>query len=222
MNSNEFIIDNKVIDSLKNIASGYSKLPTLNVKDFDKENTLIIHVDIVNGFAKFGALSSEYVLDIIGNVVELNEKTLNYDKVFILDSHEKDAEEFKTFPPHCVVGTKEDELVDELIKYTKGNKVVRKNSTNAMHVEEIVHTIDNNKYYNFIVVGDVTDICVMQFALALKTYKNEKNIESRVVVPYSMIDTFDNEPLNHNRMLMNIFGIYNMIQGGIEVVSDIL
>ncbi len=222
MKADEFIINDTVIDSLKNIASSYSKLPTLKIEDFDKEDTLLIHVDIVNGFAKFGALSSKYVLDIVDNVAKLNEKTIEYDKVFILDSHEKDAEEFKTFPPHCVIGTKEDELVDELVKYTKGNTVIRKNSTNAIHVKDLVHIIDNNKYYNFIVVGDVTDICVLQFALALKTYKNEKNKESRVVVPYSMIDTFDNEALNHNRMLMNIFGIYNMIQGGIEVVADII
>ncbi len=222
MNNKEFIITEESINSLKAIANNLSKLPTAKLNDFDKENTLIIHVDIVNGFVKFGALSSEHVLNMLPNVVELNEKTLDYNKVFILDSHDKNAEEFKTYPPHCIIGTKEDELVDELVKYTKGNTIIRKNSTNAIHVEELVHIIDNNKYYNFIVIGDVTDICVMQFALALKTYKNEKNMESRVVVPYSMIDTFDNKALQHDRMLMNIFGLYNMIQSGIEVVSDIV
>ncbi len=222
MTTKDLNITDDVINSLKNIAKDISELPVIKLSDLSKDNTLIIHVDIVNGFVKFGALSSTYVLDMLPHVIRLNEMSLEYDKVFILDSHEENAEEFKTYPPHCVINTKEDELVEELKKYTKGNAIVRKNSTNAIHSDELITILNNKKYFNFIVVGDVTDICVLQFALALKTLKNEQNMASRVIIPYTMIDTFENKELNHNRTLMNIFGIYNMIQSGIEVVADIL
>ncbi len=222
MNTKDFKITDDVVHSLKKIAKNISELPVIKLNNFSKDNTLLIHVDIVNGFLKFGALSSNYVLNMLPNVIRLNEMSPEYDKVFILDSHEKNAEEFKTYPPHCIKTTREDELVDELKKYTKGNVIIRKNSTNAIHSKELIKILNKKKYSNFIVVGDVTDICVMQFALALKTLKNELNIESRVIVPYSMMDTFENNDLNHNRTLMNIFGIYNMIQSGVEVVSDIL
>ena len=37
--------------------------------------------------------------------------------LFIKDAHTKDSKEFDSFPPHCIKGTEEAELVDELKPY---------------------------------------------------------------------------------------------------------
>ena len=70
---------------------------------------------------------------------------------------------------------------------------------------------------NFVLAGLVTDICVMTFALTLKSYFNEKNIVSRLMLPLAAVETFDLPVTNHQAELMNTFAVYNMQMNGIEI-----
>ena len=40
-------------------------------------------------------------------------------------------------------------------------------------------------------VGDCTDICILQFTTTLKAYFNMKNQNRRVIVPIDGVDTYD-------------------------------
>ena len=74
---------------------------------------LLINIDMVNGFVKEGALANTSLQRIIPHNIELAKGLLDQEGTavfFIRDAHLKDAEEFKNFPPHCIIGTEESEL----------------------------------------------------------------------------------------------------------------
>lgn len=198
---------------------------TIDLSSLEKDKTALFVVDMVVGFVYLGALSSPRVADIVKNISELNEKTKGCKKLFFLDNHEKDSQEFKYFPAHCVKGTEEAELISELkVPYSEDvdNYYVEKNSTNGFHSAKFQDWL--NRYEcevdNYIITGCVTDICILQFALSLKSYFNEKNKSKRVIVPRNCVETYDGG--SHDGYLMNLFALYNMHTSGIEVVEKII
>lgn len=197
---------------------------TINLESLNKDNTALFVVDMVVGFVYSGALSSPRVAAIVNNIAELNKKTQGFKKMFFLDSHEKDSQEFRYFPYHCVTGTDEAELIPELkTEYSEGPETlyIEKNSTNGFHTKEFQNWLKKyeDEVDNYIITGCVTDICVLQFALSLKSYFNENNKNKRVIIPMNTVETYDGG--SHNGYLMNLFALYNMHTSGIEIVEKI-
>lgn len=145
---------------------------------------LLFVVDMVNGFVKEGSMHDKKIMNIVDSIKE--ECECHEHRIFIADTHESDAIEFNSFPSHCVKDTSESEIIDELKPYV--TTLIEKNSTNTFHVldKEIL-----NEYDSFMLVGCCTDICVMQFALSLKTYLNQMNMAKQVVVKESGVATYD-------------------------------
>lgn len=209
-----------IINTIENELKG----KTLELHSLSKEKTALIIIDMVNGFVYSGALSSPRVAAIVNNIVEVNEKTLGFKKVFFKDSHNESSTEFSSFPNHCLKNTDEAELIPELKAYLSDSEntvSIEKNSTNGFNSEGFKKwlSINTDKVDNYIVVGCVTDICILQFALSLKAYFNEENKSKRIIVPINSVDTFDGG--THNGYLMNLFALYNMHTCGIEVVDKI-
>lgn len=197
----------------------------IELKSLPLEDTALIVVDMVVGFVEEGILSSPRVKDMSTNLLDLNNRTKGYSKVYFVDSHNEDAEELKAYPSHCIVNTKEEELIDglkEAVSKEENIKVIKKNSTNGFHVPEFKSWLDKiiDKVDNFIVVGCVTDICVLQFSLTLKTYFNQINLSKRVIVAANCVDTFDIP--GHPGDEANLFALSNMKSNGIEVVAEII
>ncbi len=198
---------------------------TINLESLVKDNTSLIVVDMVVGFVYSGIMSSPRVATIVNSIADLNEKTFGFKKVFFLDTHEKDSQEFNSYPLHCIKGTEEAELISELkTKYSEGPETtyINKNSTNGFFSDEFQDWLNKNenKVDNYIITGCVTDICVMQFALSLKAYFNENNKNKRIIVPINSVETYDGG--SHDGNLMNLFALYNMHINGIEVVENIM
>lgn len=207
---------------LEKIAQDMETLPALELKHLDPKKTVLIHIDLVEGFLNFGALHSKNAAGILPFVVRVNEDMKNYRKIFVLDSHEKDAEEFGAYPAHCVLGSGEEELVQELLPYAKGHLVLRKNSTNLFHSPVFLQWLEENEeIQDFVFVGVVTDICVLQACLSLRSYFNEWNLKKEIHVLLPGVDTFQLEITHHARGLMNLFGLYNMKMNGIHLYSDV-
>lgn len=199
-------------------------IESISLESLRKDDTAIIVVDMIKGFYNIGPLANEKVADIIPNIVKLDEITQDYKKIFFIDSHSEDALEFNSYPSHCVSGTIEAELIDELASNrsveNKNTIVVRKNSVNGFHCTEIRELIDEPSIRNYIVVGVCTDICVKNFAMSTVTYFNQNNLDKTIIVPTNMIETFD-APF-HNRDFWNLTSLFEMKSNGVKIVKNIL
>ncbi len=219
INKNEFL--KKSNETLGEILDMMAGLPAIQLKDLQAENTALIIVDMINGFVREGALASKRAEKAIPAIVELSKACdkMQIIKIAFADSHTSQSPEFGAYPEHCMAGTSESEVVDE-IKEIGGYTLIPKNSTNSFHEEEFQKWLkNNNNVYTFIVKGVCTNICVEQFALTLKTYFNKQNRKSRVIVPKNTVETYDLGI--HNGDLMNVMALYNMIVNGIEVVAGV-
>lgn len=211
------------MDAIKKIESEL-KGKTIELSSLDKDRTALFVVDMVNGFVYSGALASPRVAAIVENVVDLNKKMKGYKKVFFLDTHDENSLEFRSFPMHCIKGEFEAELIPELkTKDSEGQETfyIEKNSTNGFHSDGFKQWIKTyeDKVDNYVITGCVTDICVLQFVLTLKTYFNEKNKSVRLIVPANTVETYDGG--SHDGDLINLFALYNMHTSGIEIVDKI-
>ena len=209
-------------DKLAEIYGVFEKKPLLDLDSLNANETALIIVDLINGFAKEGALKSPRVSSLIPAIRDLSQKCIK-EGIAILafaDSHSIDSPEFLSYPVHCLAETSESQVVDE-IKELGEFKVVAKNSTNGFLEPVFQQWLKQNAHIkNFIVVGDCTDICIEQFSLTLKCNFNRQNSQSRIIVPINMVDTFDLGI--HYAELMNIMALLFMQNSGIELVSAVV
>lgn len=194
-----------------------------NKKEITKDNTTIVVVDMVKGFYNEGPLQNEKVKEIINPMINFLTKVKDYNKIFFIDSHEEKSVEFSSYPAHCICGTSESDIIDELVNFAqdKNSILIRKNSINGFHSTKFQEWINNNEdIKNYIIVGVCTDICVKTLAISLKTYFNEINQYKKIIVPKNMVETYD-APF-HNREFNNLISFYEMKNNGIEVVKEII
>lgn len=205
------------LEHLQNIYDEISKLESFKVDNCS--DTVLVIMDMVNGFVKEGKMSSPRMKNIIDPIVDVKSicDENGVSTIAFCDCHTNDSVEFFYYPKHCMEGTRECEIIDEL----KGVYVINKNSTNGFLEREFLEwQHDNEHICNFIVVGDCTDICVKQFAITLKTWFNMNNRECRIIVPINAIETYDSDL--HNADFVNVISIYDMMQSGVEVVKNIV
>lgn len=212
---------NKNIHSLNEINSLLEKLPVIRLEDLESEKSALIIVDMINGFIREGPMMSERVEAIIPEIVELSKKCdeLKIQKIAFADNHTDASPEFDSYPRHCLKGTSESEIVDE-IKAAGGYVLIPKNSTNGFLEEAFQKWLNTNEQTDtFIITGCCTDICVQQVAITLKTWFNKNNRNSRIIVPVNAVETYDLGP--HDAELTNTMALYNMLINGVEVVKEV-
>lgn len=83
--------------------------------------------------------------------------------IFVCDSHRKDDEEFRLYPPHCIAGTKGAEVVEELEMH-KSDKIVKKTRFSAFYRTRLTRLLRAKKVDSLTLTGVLTDICVMYTA----------------------------------------------------------
>lgn len=200
------------------------KLPELKIDDFSKDNTALIIVDMIEGFTRIGNLKSPRIEGKISHIAEIAAKCkkAGIKTIAFADEHGEDSPEFKTYGPHCIKGSKECEVVQE-IREAAGAGMLRiaKNSNNGFLEEEFQQWLKANKdIKNFIVVGDCTDICVSAFSESIRSYLDRENImNGRVLIPESAVATYD-APW-HNGDFKHYDSLINMKERGVEIFSKI-
>ena len=159
---------------------------------------LLVVVDMVNGFIHFGALADKNINKITPTIVSLIEKAKEQgmDIVAFKDCHTINDIEFKTFPPHCLKGTWESDLIPELKPYEKDMVIIPKNTTNGFITNTFKNIAIKNKYDRVFVVGCCTDICVKDFTGSYLTFIKKLNRHTKIIVFEDACYTFDGE--NHN------------------------
>jgi nicotinamidase-related amidase len=219
INKNDFL--KRSAETLGEIYDMLANRPIVKIKDLQKDKTALVIVDMINGFAREGALKSPRVEGVIPEIEKLSKicDEMGIKKLAFADCHTDASPEFDAYPVHCMEGTSEWEVVDEL-KEIGGYKLIPKNSTNGFIEEEFQNWLGENKGIDtFIVTGDCTDICVQQFATTLKTWFNKEDMKVRVIVPVNAVETYDLGM--HNGDLMQVAALYSMTINGIEIVGGL-
>ncbi len=190
---------------------------TVNIRNYitNPETTVVVNMDTVNGFFKKGKLASNRLKAIIPEIVRVNEYYLDSPKIFFADTHGKEAVEFDTYPEHCV-DPYEREIITELQDFADVGDVIPKNSTNGFFCKEFLAWLAKHKEIeNIVIVGGCTDICVMQFALAMRAYWNENDNNNRIIVMENAVQTYHDDI--HNGDTMHYFALFNMYINGIKI-----
>lgn len=180
---------------------------------------LLLVIDMINGFVKEGALADKKINNITPNIINLIKeyRKNNNDIISIQEGHNEKSKEFDSFPAHCILGTKEAELIDELKPFEDNMKLIRKNSTCGFVTGEFMNYMKENKneLTEIVLTGCCTDLCVMNFALPLKTYINEHDLNIKVTIYKNAVETYDSP--THNRDEYNEMAFKIMKQNGIEI-----
>ncbi len=154
---------------------------------------ICVVVDMINGFINEGPLADPSINQIVPKTIEVIESFLKDQKDVLAfqDAHTEDALEFKNYPPHCLKGTSESELIPELKVFEKNMLQIEKNTTNGFFAPGFQDYLKENPDLESVtVVGCCTDICVLQFVETLKTYSQTINKEIEVKVVKDAVDTF--------------------------------
>lgn len=174
-----------------------------NVKNLKMYKKVLIVVDMVNGFVREGALADKHIEGTINNQVALIKQYQEEGNlvIFIKDTHTLDSVEHDRFggEVHCIKGTKEAELIDELKPFEgKENTIsIEKNSTCFIWAEnedgtkfvDVLEKLENVEEVE--VVGCCTDICVANGVLPMMNYFDQKNKRVNVTLYEDAIDTFE-------------------------------
>lgn len=214
---NEFLARSNA--TLGDLYNTMTDLPAIRLKDLEVNRTAFVIVDMINGFTREGALMSPRAEKLIPQIAKLSKACdkLKIAKVAFADCHTDASPEFDAYPQHCLQGSSEAEIVDEL-KKIGGYTLIPKNSTNGFLEEQFQTWLKDNQHVDtFLITGVCTDICVMQFATTLKTWFNKQNKKTRMIVPVNAVDTYDLGM--HNGDLTNVMALYSMQINGIELVA---
>jgi nicotinamidase-related amidase len=158
------------------------------------KNMLVV-VDMVNGFINFGALADKKINDITPNIIKLIEKAKseNFLIVAFKDCHSENDKEFEIFPPHCLKGSEESELIPELKGYEKDMIMIEKDTTNGFATDEFKKIIKETEFDNVYVCGCCTDICVVGFVESFLKYIKNNNRKTKIHVIDNACYTFNGE-----------------------------
>ncbi len=146
-----------------------------------------IVVDVLNGFCKFGNLASprcDAVIPRIRQIVETRSRAGDL-LIFLADTHDPNDKEFEIFPVHCVRGTPESDVVDELQPFLKEARLIRKRRYSGFFETDLDAVLERAAPTEVTVVGVCTDICVMH------TVADLRNRDYAVTVPADAGATFD-------------------------------
>jgi nicotinamidase/pyrazinamidase len=150
---------------------------------------VVLVVDMLRGFCEEGypLYVGETIRQIIPKIRRLleEEKAKGSRIIFLCDSHDPDDKEFEMFPPHCVRGTEEAEIIPELRQFA--DEVIAKTRFSGFYGTNLDERLRELKPDKIIVVGDCTDICVMH------TVADARNRDYSVEVPVHCVATFDQE-----------------------------
>jgi len=154
-------------------------------------NVMLV-IDMLRGFYNIGNLANPEMANIIPNVKDLLERmTVNgWKAYFLADNHKPDDLEFQMFPPHCVVGTEEIEVVDELKQFVTPDNYIPKTRYSGFYRTNLEEILKQEDPENVIVVGVCTDICV------LYTTADLRNRDYQVTIPKDCVRALDADNTN--------------------------
>lgn len=192
-----------------------SQKEIINLEALNTSETAVIIVDMINGFAKSGVLYSSRIENIVDNIRRVLENLNQSKHLFLCDNHVVESAEFTTFPNHCLQGTDEVHVVDPLKQFAEKGILINKNSTNGFLEPQFQAWLNETIVKKYIIMGCCTDLCVLQFALTLKTHYNRLNENIEIIVLEDGVATYDLQA--HPGDFMHIMALKFMQDMGITI-----
>lgn len=149
----------------------------------------VLVIDMLRGFLEPGypLYIGEEPRRIVVNIQRLLERELRRGSklFFICDNHAPDDLEFKMFPPHCIAGTIEAEVIPALAAYP--GEFIPKRRYSGFFDTDLEAKLAELKPEKLIVCGVLTNICV------LHTVADARNRDYEVGVPVDCVASSDEE-----------------------------
>ncbi|MEW6381407.1 MAG: isochorismatase family cysteine hydrolase [bacterium] len=151
----------------------------------------ILVIDMVKGFflEGFPLYCGDKVREIIPYVAEFLKMYSHLPVIYLCDHHAPDDKEFQMLPPHCIEGTEETELIEELRPYP--GIIVPKARFSGLYqtgLEDILQKLDVD---TVIIMGICTDISILFTAAGLR----ERDYTVRV--PAQGVASFSSSEIQH-------------------------
>jgi nicotinamidase/pyrazinamidase len=149
---------------------------------------VLLVTDVQEGFTRLGNLASPQMTAAIPRVLRIVEEALERRTplIFTKDSHREGDPEFEVFPPHCIVGTAEHDLVEELRPFeAQAAAVIEKRRYSAFFETDLEKVLEQLEPGEIHICGFCTDICV------LHTTADLRNRDYHVVVRRDGVETYD-------------------------------
>ena len=151
-----------------------------------EENKVILIIDMLKGFLEKGNLyCGEEARKIVPHVVRYLQNSSMKKIFYICDSHAVNDEEFKVFPPHCIKGTEESEVIKELEPFE--GEFIPKTRYSGFFQTSLEARLSEIRPDKVVVLGVCTDICV------LHTISDLRNRDYTVEVPQNCVASFDQD-----------------------------
>jgi nicotinamidase/pyrazinamidase len=147
----------------------------------------VLVVDMLRGFMEEGypLYIGAGARRIIPNIQKLLEmETAGGSRIFfICDNHDPDDLEFKMFPPHCIEGTAEAEVIPELAGYP--GDIIPKKRYSGFYGTELEEKLKELQPDKLVICGVLTNICVMH------TTADARNRDYEVEIPLNCVASPD-------------------------------
>ena len=192
------------------------------MKNLEEVNSAIFVIDMNNGFCEEGALADPTIKGIVPNIRKIIMDGLKRESAlfFVNDKHTEDSVEIKRYAGHCITPREQKTIKKLSIFEEYADRVFYKNSTCALFAPGMMEMLLQMKNLERIVItGCCTDICIMNFAVALRNFMDEWNVDVDIVVPINAVETF-HIPNVHEREEANQFGYRVMESNGIRLVKE--
>ncbi len=147
----------------------------------------VLVLDMLCGFFEEGypLYCGAEARSIIPNVKRLLERELEQNsKIFyVCDHHMPDDPEFTMFPPHCIEGTAEAEIIPELSPYP--GEIIPKRTFSSFYNTPLDEKLEALKPETIVICGVCTHICVLQAVI------DARNRGYEVEIPVDCVASFD-------------------------------
>lgn len=147
----------------------------------------VLVIDMLRGFLEEGnpLYCGIRTRRIIPNIKQLIESEIAKGAAlfFVCDHHASNDPEFTSFPPHCIAGTSEAEVIPELAGYR--GEMIPKDGFNAFYNTGLEEKLCNLKPQKIVIAGVCTDICICYSAAGARSRGYE------VEVPVDCVASFD-------------------------------
>lgn len=164
----------------------------------------VLIVDMVRGFLEPGRplYCGDESLRLIPAIREVAERELEHGGqiLFLNDNHAPDDLEFRIFPPHCIRGTEETEIIEGLRDLP--GETIPKTRYSAFYGTALADRLRDLSPDRLILTGVCTDICVMY------TAEDARNRNYDVEAPERCLASFDAGAhawaLNHMQRILGV------------------